>query len=271
MKMTTDLKSALCKYFCADVLIKETGVGLVVSVGGFGGDSHDRIGVRVVDVGGGYYLADDGDYLSSLDACGLDIANGGRRQFLDGILKSVGAFWDRETFVIRTEIREGSAKPADLISFLISLVRVRDVQFWTREVIRSTFKEDALSDIEKTFKNYANLNANSSIDSDLKEFPADVVVSPFGIEAKTAVYLVNSNDGMAEALGLWQETQRLAKTGINVMAIIESDETPGLNTKKVHRMANRIGHVAYYRGDERAAMERLRVVSGISQPLHSFG
>ncbi|WP_114861876.1 DUF1828 domain-containing protein [Azospirillum brasilense] len=257
------LKTALCRHFCADILIKETADGLAVSASGFGGDGGDRICFLIVDVGESHYLADDGDFLATLDASGMDIASGTRRQFIDGILRSAGAWWDSDTFVIRTDVREGPAVAGELIMFMTALVRVRDVRFWTRETVRSTFKEDVTAAIQTELSSVANINVGAPVDADLKEFPADVVLVPKGGGGRTAVYLVNTNDGLSEALALWQEARRLNRPDIKVMAIMEDEQNVALNKRKLQRTLNRIDNAAYFRGDEKAVIERLRITAGL--------
>lgn len=260
------LKSDLCKHFCADILIKETSEGLVIS-SGIVPDFGDRIAFTINEVGSSHFLVDDGDFLSSLDASGMDLLADGRRQFLDGTLSSSGAFWDRSTFVIRTELREGPPTPAELIGFLTSLIRVRDIRFWTREVIRSTFKDDAIAAIRERFSTVANIDVAKPVDDSFPEFPADVVLHPLHTETATAVYLVNSNDDLGEALALWQEARSLGREDIKVFAILEDEKNDNLNKRKIQRTSNRIDAVAFFRGDEHAVIERVGRIAGLDKAL----
>lgn len=260
---TASLKDALCKHFCADILVKECGAGVVVS-SGMALDGGDRISFMIVDVGDSYYLADDGDFLSSLDASGMDFAADGRRNFLEGTLGEAGAYWDSDTFVIRTNVREGTPSPGELISFLVSLVRVRDVRFWTKEAVRSTFKDDVTAAIRARFSDVANISVGKPVDDAFPEYPVDVVLRPAQGGISTAVYLVNSNDGLNEALMLWQEARSLKRDDVKVVAIIEDEDSAHLNRKKKQRTINRIDAFAYYRGDEKAVIERLGRVAELS-------
>jgi hypothetical protein len=92
-----------------------------------------------------------------------------------------------------------------------------------------------------------------------------VVLRPRDGGKTTAVYLVSTNDGLNESLALWQEAQRLGASDFNVMAILEDGRIGSLSENKKQRVQNRIDAVAIYRGDERAAIERLGKVAGLTQ------
>ena len=122
-----EVQSSLCKSFCSDLFVQEIVGGLSISTGMIT-DIGDRISFQVVEHDGLYRFTDDGDFLSTLDASGLDIGSGGRDQFISGILGSAGAFWDRDSYVICTPPQEGHPKPSDMLSFLTALIRVRDIR-----------------------------------------------------------------------------------------------------------------------------------------------
>ncbi|WP_109049355.1 DUF1828 domain-containing protein [Azospirillum sp. TSA6c] len=261
---TEALKTALCKHFCADILIRETAAGIAVS-SGMVLDGGDRIAFLICDVGDSYYFTDDGDFLSTLDASGMDLSADGRRQFLRGTLGAAGAIWDADSFVIRTDLRPSPPEPSDLIAFLASLIRVRDVRFWTRETIRSTFKDDVTAAIRDRFSKVANIEAGKPVDKALQDFPADVVIRPLMTDSVTAVYLVNSNEGLGDALNLWHEARSLKRDEMKVVAVLEDEQNAPINRTKLQRTANRIDGVAFYRGDEDAVIERIGRISGIKQ------
>lgn len=261
--MTPDaVKASLCAHFCDDLRVRETPAGLAIS-SSIVTDCGDRIAFFVQNDGAGLCLADDGEFLSTLEARGVDIGTGTRLQFIEGILREANAYWDRDTYEIKSKPLK-TLTPAAAVSFMTALMRLRDIRFWTREAVRSTFKEDVAAAIEDRFSDLANVIIGEPVNDDFAEFPADVVLKPKDRGIATAVYLVNSNDGVNEALSLWQEAQRLQCADFKVMAILEDEKFDGINRRKFQRMANRIDSVAYYRGDERATLDRLSRTAGIA-------
>src|SRR5208283_2913063 len=98
--------------------------------------------------------------------------------------------------------------PHRVIEFISSMIRVRDLELITREIVRSTFREDAIEAITKSFGPVANLNEEAVVDREFSEFPADLVIRPKIAEGiPGAVYFVNTNDKLNEALLLQTEAQ----------------------------------------------------------------
>jgi Domain of unknown function DUF1828 len=256
----------LCEQFCSDIFVKEVEDGMAISVG-MAMDGGDRITIVWAEEIDGSYLVDDGDFLSALEASDTNIRTGPRAEFIDSILKTAGAYWDRDTYEIRTETTDGPIPPERIIEFLTVLVRIRDVRYWTRDVVRSTFKADVTELISKEYSICADIEESCPVNDNLKEFPADIVVRPRIGGRVTAVYLVNSNDGLNESLALWQEAQRLGESNFNVMTIIEDGRLGVLSEPKKQRMQNRIDAVAIYKGDEMAAIERVGRIAGLPQRI----
>lgn len=252
-----NLQSALCRHFCADIRIIETTRGVMVS-SGIVRDQGDRIGFEVVRGDNGYHLCDDGAFLADLEASGLNFATGGRQQFLDGVLRTGDAFWDRDSLQIRTETYEGEPDAGRLIRFLTALIRAHDVRFWTKERIESTFKHDASAALMKSLKNVANVNEKSAIDEGLGDFPADLVIRPSSGGTNTAVYLVDTNDGLNEALTLWQEARLHNRGDVKVIAIVDDEKSGQLQRRKLRRMENRIDATTFWDpSDQKAVIERV--------------
>jgi hypothetical protein len=175
---------------------------------------------------------------------------------LDAILSQANATWDRETLEIRSSpiAPENVAKSS--ISFLSSLLRIRDLELLTRENIRSTFREDAMALIAETFSGRMKIEEDAAVAADLSEFPADLVFRPKqGVYGRTgALYFVTNSEKLTEALLLKMEAAALNRDDFAIIALIEE---PGLNSiarKKFQRAQNRSLAMPIFRGDEDAAM-----------------
>lgn len=224
--------------------------------------SGDRIGLYLVEDGDGYRIEDDGEYLSRLVALGIDIETGTRAKLLSAILQSGGADWDRDTFEIRTiDFEEHEIAPR-IVEFLSALIRVRDLELVTRDVVRSTFREDALAAIQERFASRAAINENEPIDMTFTEFPSDVIIRPH--EGKSvAVYLATTNEHIVEAQLLQAEAERLKRIDFSVIALIEDFSLNTISRKKFQRAQNRGLTMPIFRGDEIAAMSRIEREIGV--------
>jgi hypothetical protein len=147
---------------------------------------------------------------------------------------------------------------------MTALVRARDVAFWSRERIKSTFKDDAYQALVERFAERADLWRSAPVDASMQEFPADAVLRPRaqngGTTPTTAVFFVQALDTMNEALMLWMEARNQHRSDIRVAALVE-DGTINLSSYKAQRAFNRIDATAIYRGDEKAAIDRIERVA----------
>jgi hypothetical protein len=222
----------------------------------FKDSSGDKISFYISETPDGFQIEDDGDYLASLIARDIHIETGTRGDMLDAILKEGAAFWDRETLEIRTESFPRADVAARSIAFMSSLIRVRDLALVTRERVRSVFREDFMRAVTTRFGDGLVMDENTAPANDLSEFPADIVLRPSSGAGRTgAIYLVNSNDKLNEALLAWRELRDTPSNDIALVAVLEDADMRGISRKKFQRAQNRGMPMPIFRGDEPATLE----------------
>ena len=250
------LKDVLCASFCSAFDVRAVPIGYAVS-SIFADRSGDRISFYVIAEDGGYRLEDDGEYLSRLVASGLEIERGQRGQLLDAILASERAYWDRDTFEIKTETFDEAEISTRTGSFISALIRTRDLELFTRELVRSTFREDAMRAIIERFEAVANIDEDVPVSNDFADFPSDAIIKPKKAGRSGAIYFVNSNERLAEALLLQQETRLKKRTDFSVIALIEEPEMRLISRRKFQRAQNRDLAMPIFRGDEEEALDAI--------------
>ena len=252
-----ELRKALCSTFCGDLTVREVPAGLAVSAM-FTGSDGDRLGCLIERTRIGWRLSDDGAFLGDLEAYGVEITKGNRSEFLVRALRPAKAKIDPDTLQIVADFdREPSQ--AEILAFLNALARAQDITFWTKERIRSTFKEDATRAIREALGDAAELEGSTAVDKQLAEFPADLVIRPRGGEgggATTAVFLVQAMDALQEALLLALELRAQRRSDVRVAALIE-DSSVNMAAAKAIRAVNRIDTVSFFRNDEKEAAFRV--------------
>src|SRR5262245_57208070 len=125
------LKKTLCTTFCGGITVNPVASGYAIS-SAFEDSSGDRISFYLTPTDEGYRIEDDGAYLAHLIAKDIPIDQGQRGQLLDAILSSANAFWDTETYEIRTPAFSEDEVPRRVIDFLSGMIRVRDLELLTR-------------------------------------------------------------------------------------------------------------------------------------------
>ena len=248
------LQKALCHEFCSSITVNTVPCGYAVS-SVFSDRSGDRLGFYVIQDEDGCRIEDDGDYLARLVASGIDIENTTRRQLLDDILKAGGAFWDVDTYEIKTEHFEEGILAKRMIEFLSSLIRVRDIELITRDVVKSTFKEDAISAIEQRFGEVANFDENTPVLPQFKEFPSELNIRPKTEAGKPiAVFFATNSSKLDEAVMLRQEAKLSGNSDFSIVAMIENADMPNISKRKFQRAQNRSIVMPIFRGDEDSAL-----------------
>lgn len=249
------LKDSLQRTFAATVNVRAVPVGYAISTL-FEDRSGDPISFYLVEDPDGLRVEDDGDYLANLVARDIPIDRGPRGDLLDAILAESNSYWDRETY----EIKSASFRPEEtskrVIGFISSLVRVRDLELLTREVVRSTFRDDVGTALVRRFGRLADIEENAPVSSEFSEYPADFVIRPRAIPGSIpgAIYVVNSNDKLNEALLLHMEMQASALDAFAVIGLIEDSDMRLLSRRKFQRNQNRSLPMPIFRGDEDAAL-----------------
>ncbi|MBV5258739.1 DUF1828 domain-containing protein [Synechococcus moorigangaii CMS01] len=258
------LQKILCNTFCDAFNVRAVPVGLAVSTP-FVADDGDRISFYVRALADELVLEDDGSFLAHLVAANVPFDQGTRGALFDAILSEGGAFWDRDTLEIKTPQFPEHQLGTVSIRFISALLRARDLQNLTRDMVRSTFREDALSAMSEVFQDRAKIAEDVPIDRDFREFPADIVVRPTIEGPKTAaVYLVNSNDKLNEALLCKLESDRLLRNDVIVIALLEDSDMRTVSRKRFQRAQNRSLLMPIFRGDEHAAIHMIGSNAGFS-------
>ena len=104
----------------------------------------------------GWRLSNDGTFLANLEGYGVDIRKGGRADFLARTLRPACARVDQNTLQIVATI-DRALQPTDILALLAALSRAQDIGYWTKERIRSTFKEDATLALAQALNGAADL------------------------------------------------------------------------------------------------------------------
>ncbi|MYL97059.1 DUF1828 domain-containing protein [Novosphingobium sp. FGD1] len=246
--MSIQLESALCSAFCGGLEVHPISTGYAVSTA-FRDNSGDRISFYIEKSADGFDLVDGGDFLPDLIARDIHIEAGMRGDLLTAILAEGLAYWDRDTFEIRSDAIAERDLSQRSIGFLSALIRVRDLALITRERVKSAFREDFLREIGKRYGDQLEVEENVAPANDLAEFPADVVLRSKTGGRPGAVYLINSSDKLNEALLAWQELEHV-DANVAMVAVIEDSQFHNISRKRFQRAQNRRLPMPIFRGDE---------------------
>ncbi len=255
------LADTICSAFCGELQVHAVPSGYAVSTA-FADASGDKITFYLTEGEDGWRAEDDGEYLSSLIARDIPFDQGPRAKVLDAILVEAGAYWDRDTYEIKTEAFSTTNVAQRSIDFLSALIRVRDIALWSRDRVRSAFRDDVIAAIKERLAGEVEIEENTAPRPDLKDFPADVLLRSRANGQTASVYLVSSSDKLNEALLAYREFGQ-HDPSLSVVALLEDAEFRNISRHKYQRAQNRSLPMALFRGDESAAIERIGQEMGV--------
>ena len=254
MTAPESLRELLSRTFAQSVDVRAVPSGLSVTAP-FSDSSGDRLSFYVTQSDDGYAFEDDGFYLSHLVASGIDIERGQRRQLLDTVLEGSGAYWDPETFEIKSRPTNNVGQSA--ILFMSALLRLRDIELLTKATVHSTFKEDALALAEDKLGTEFEIETNAPVSAEFNENPSDLVLIPKRPGYRRAgIFLVSGATSFLEAELLHNEIERKGEgKHLASVALIEGiDKLQFVGTQRFQRAVNRGLPTPFFRGDEAQSM-----------------
>jgi hypothetical protein len=251
---TETLKGLLSRTFAEAVDVRAVPSGLAISAP-FTDSSGDRLAFYARHGDNGYTFEDDGFFLSHLVASGIDIERGQRRQLLDAVLDGSGAYWDPETYEIKSRPTPDTGVGA--IMFMSALLRLRDIELLTKETVRSTFREDATAAAEEHLGETFLVEAGAPLSPEFLESPADLIITPKKPGLRRAgVFFVNSATPFLEAELLHMEIEkaRASPDFVSIALIEDTGKLQVIGMRRFQRAVNRGLPTPIFRGDEAQAM-----------------
>lgn len=261
------MKDDLCKAFCDELAVRTVPAGLAVKTA-FRREDGDAIGFYIIgpNTAGLYRIEDDGATVSYIEACGADLDSPTRAAAFRNLLEEYGAIFDEETVELATESLRESELPQAAMRFVALLLRLQDMLLLMPERAASTFKEDALRDIQHRLAGRATIYEGEPIAPSLTEFQADVVIRSAD-RPPVAVYFGQSEQKVYEAILLQMAATYEARVPCSVVVLLEKGNA--VSQKMRQRADNRLAAVPVYRGDESAAVARIeREVFGQTNTVH---
>jgi len=268
--IASHLRQELCRAFCDDISVVELDAGEIAISARYSDESGDPVECFIErSESGGWFICDDGQFLPDLIGRGIDIATTARAEYLARSLKKAKAFVDKESLIIKTNQSPGRPTAGQILDFLVCLTKAKDLAFWNKERVKSTFKDDVYTALASKMDGF-DLLRNSSIPhiEALQEFPADIVAIPRGIQSQSfaaAIFLVQDIRTFDEALLLWQEAAAKKIEGVWVAAIVEDGRGTNMGLTKVQRAINRIDDFSIWNLDRDASIGK--IARGVTRRL----
>lgn len=250
------MKDVLCKAFCAALECRSVPGGYAVETPYHNADGDPLLLYFVRSTPSKWRIEDDGTQIALLEANGVDIGGRSRGEALGALLKEYGVRFDQEARTLCSPTMDEADLGEASLRFVALLLRIQDLALLSPQVVRSTFREDAMTAIRGKFEGIAQIEENAPIAPELTAYAADIRISAPGL-SPLAVYLATSEERALQALVLKMELEKYRAESIRVILLVEKSKENPLRESTYALSQVRLDDVMTFRGVETEAMNRL--------------
>jgi len=261
------MKEILCNAFCAALQCRSVPGGYAVELPYQNADGDPLLLYYIRLSPTEWRIEDDGTQVALLEANGVDLGGRSRGGALNSLLSEYDVTFDQDARTLSSPaLKEGDLGEASL-SFVALLLRLQDLALLSPQIVRNTFRDDAVSAIRGKFEGIAQIEENAPISSKLPAFTADVrITSPESLPL--AVYLATSEERALQALVLKMALEKYRSEPIRVVLLLEKARDNPVRDATYALSQARLDDVLSFRGVESEAMDKLVRDFRSSQQLH---
>ncbi|WP_198374914.1 DUF1828 domain-containing protein [Neoroseomonas rubea] len=248
------MKDELCRAFCDNLIVERVPAGLAVTTG-FRGVSGEPLMFYIIgpDAAGAWRLQDDGTTIPYIEAAGADLGNGARADTFQTLLRDYEATYDEQSGELSIEALREEIVATAALRFIALLLRVQELLQTTREKAEAVWVEEARKSLERAVAGRARIEYETSVEPDLNEWPADVVLRA-AKRPPVALFFGTSPTKAYEALLLNSTARYQLRKKVIVVLLLENDRAL---TQKLRQRADNSIVVPRFRGAEWDAVGRI--------------
>jgi hypothetical protein len=251
------MKELLCQAFCSSLDVRSVPAGFAVRTPYENSDGDPLLVYFVREGRDRWRIEDDGTQVPLLEANGVDLGGKARGGAFEALLQEYGAVFDRDARTLR--ISQPLSEPAlgiAAVRFVALLLRLQDLLLMTPQVVRSTFREDALAAIHDAFGTVADLKEGAPLSPELVGHEADILVS-VPARSPLAIYLATSEERALQALIAKMEAESYRKIDGRVVLILERAKANPVKESTYSLALARLDGVLSFRESKQDTLQRL--------------
>lgn len=250
------MKQRICEAFCASLDVRSVPAGYAVCTPYANADGDPLLLYLVRDERSRWRLEDDGTQIPLLEANGVDLGGRPRGEAFEALLEEYGAQFNKDSRTLYSPpLTEDALGPA-AVAFIGLLLRLQDVALLNPQIVRSTFRADALAAIHRAFDGRARVDEQSEISPELAGQEADVVIR--APEAPpVAVYIATSEERALQALVVKMEAERYRDIAASIILMVEKSKSNPVKGPTLSLAMARLDAVVAFRESQQDTMERI--------------
>jgi hypothetical protein len=257
------MKELLCKAFCAALDVRSVPAGLAVRTPYENSDGDPLLLYFVRDTRGRWRIEDDGTQVPLLEAFGVDIGGKARGEAFNALLDEYDVQFDTDARTISSAPLTEEELGAAAVKFVALLLRLQDLALLAPQVVRSTFREDAIAAIHSAFGSVARVEEDAPLSPDLVGQEADCVIRARG-KPPLGIFLGTSEENALHALVAKMEAEKYRGIDGQVVLMVERAKANPVRETTYGLALARLDAVVSFRESKEDTMQRLTRMLGIN-------
>ena len=261
------MKELICDAFCASLEVTKVPIGYAVSTPYENADGDKLLLYFIRDERNRWRIEDDGTQVPWLEAIGVDLsARGPRGEAFEALLDEYGALYNKDACTIFSGPLDDAEIGGAAVRFVALLLRLQDLALLAPQIIRNTFRADAIAAIHLEFDGAANVGEQERFSPELAGQEADVV-----IRAKSApplaIFIGTQEERALQALVLKMETEKYRQIDGSVVLLVERAKSNPIRESTLSLSMARLDAVVSFRESTRETMDKLRRLARVNGHL----
>jgi|GEM_PF-1650627 len=264
-----DIKRLLCEGFCSGITVSEAGNLFAISAP-FETEDGDPVNFYLSSAGDNKYrIEDDGSFIPTLLASGVNILEGQREKDFQRILNTSNVAYNTSTGELVSGLVDEQGIAEAVFKFINAVLKIDGLKVPMRpENVVSMFREDVEKKMKLKFDGKVQLSYNEPITDALAEFVPDIILRPQNAKP-AAIYLLTNDQRAWEAIALRYKAIQQEQMDCSVIAVFDKVGTKLISRRSVASVSNNLDATPYFYDDQNSAIARIASEIGFdSRAVH---
>jgi Domain of unknown function DUF1828 len=258
------MKHLICDVFCASLEVRSVPAGYAVSTPYSNADGDPLLIYFVRDERQRWRLEDDGTQVPLLEANGVDLSGKARGEAFDALLDEYGVELNTHARTLCSPPLSEEELGAAAVRFVGLLLRLQDLALLSPQIVRSTFREDALTAIHKAFDGRADVSDQAELSAELSGQEADVVIRS-GDAPPVGIFFATSEERALQALVVKMEMDKYREIATSIILLLEYAKTNPVKPPTLGLAMARLDAVVSFREAQQDTLERIAKAARLQQ------
>jgi hypothetical protein len=264
------VKELICDAFCASLDVRSVpGGGYAVCTPYANADGDPLLIYFVRDERKRWRLEDDGTQIPLLEANGVDLSGKPRGEAFEALLEEYGAQFDKDSRTLYSPPLSDQEIGQAAVRFVGLLLRLQDLALLSPQIVRSTFRADAIAAIHQAFDGKAHIAEQAEVSPELVGQEADVVIKP-PASPPVAIYLATSEERALQALVVKMEAERYRDIAVSIILMLERSKSNPVKGPTLGLAMARLDAVVSFRESQQDTMDRIAKAARLNAALRSL-